>query len=78
MVEMTSHLSGKYLKDFDWKANVTLASSTASSLQIPFLQVRSLGTFAKTSYAVSVIMYWLAKHKPTELRDLSACSVHWR
>eukprot|EP00286_Rhodomonas_abbreviata_P016166 CAMPEP_0181324424 /NCGR_PEP_ID=MMETSP1101-20121128/20352_1 /TAXON_ID=46948 /ORGANISM="Rhodomonas abbreviata, Strain Caron Lab Isolate" /LENGTH=272 /DNA_ID=CAMNT_0023432599 /DNA_START=13 /DNA_END=832 /DNA_ORIENTATION=- len=39
MVEATSELSGKFLSDFDWKASITLASSKASSLQIPSLQL---------------------------------------
>ena len=68
MVEMASHLSGKHLNDFDWKANVTLASSTASSLQIPSLQVCP----SRVLYSV----HWLEKN--AKLRDLSACSVHRR
>lgn len=58
MTEAASQLSGKHLSDFDWKANVTLASSTASSLQIPSLQVHFHsnipGHAARTGFLLSV------------------------
>jgi len=39
MMEATSQISGPYLADVDWKVNLSLASSTASSLRKPWVQL---------------------------------------